>query len=122
MSTLEEMFVYDNLAEDVHESIILQGVLDTLEDSNIDIDDIIQNKRRITMKEFYIFNEQLTKWHVDGKYSIIDVIVALSNYSYSIHDLLTILTSENMLVLRESLASKYNKKIVTVTDMSDFFE
>lgn len=120
--SLEDMFVYDSLEDDVYESGLLKEIMDEFEEQGINLDAIIANKRRITMKSFHIFNDLLSQWHLEKRYSIVDVIVALSNYSYTINDIMLMLSSENVLFVRETLAAKYNKKIVTVTDSSEFFD
>lgn len=120
--SLEDMFVYDNMEDDVYEAGLLKEVMDEFEEQNIKLDDIISNKRRITMKSFHVLNELLSQWHLEKRYSIVDVIVALSNYSYTINDIMLLLNSENVLFVRETLAAKYGKKIVSVTDSSEFFE
>ena len=120
--SLEDMFVYDSMEDDVYEAGILKEIIGEFEEQKINLDDIIKNKRRITMKSFHIFNDLLSQWHLEKRYSIVDVVVALSNFSYSIDEIMLLLNSENVLYVRETLAAKYGKKIVTVTDSSEFFD
>lgn len=119
---IEEMLVYDGMDDEVYSDVLTRELLEEIKELGIDMDEIINDKRRIQLKSFYKFNDLITTWHQEQRHSIIDMVVALSNYSYNISDVLSMLSNENLLYLRESLATKYGKKIAVVTDMSDFFE
>lgn len=119
---LEEMLTVDNMDDEVYMDGILGEILQELRENKIDIEELSKNKRRVVVGSFHTLNSLISQWHLEKRYSIVDIVVALDNYGYSIGDVLSVLSCENQLFLREALAKKYNKKIVTVTDSSDFFE
>lgn len=119
---LEEMLTIDNIDDEVYMDGILGEILKEFKENNIDIEELSKNKRRVVVGAFHKLNSLISQWHLEKRYSIVDVVVALDNYGYSISDVISVLSCENNLFLRETLAKKYNRKVVTVTDSSDFFE
>lgn len=119
---LEDMFVEDNMDEEVYTGMVTEVIFKFVKDSNINLDEIVENKRRTMMKEFYILNSQISKWHLEKKFSIVDFSVALIEYGYSTNDVMSLLSSENSFYLREAMGQKHGKKTVNVIDGSNFFE
>lgn len=119
---LEDMFVEDNIDEEVFTGMVTEEIFKFVKESNINLDEIVSNKRRNIMKEFYVLNSQISKWHIDKKFSIVDFSLALIEYGYSTDDVMSLLSSENSFYLREALGKKHGKKTVNVIDGSMFFE
>lgn len=119
---LEDMFVEDNIDEEVYTKMVTEEIFKFIKESNINLDEIVSNKRRNIMKEFYVLNSQISKWHIEKKFSIVDFSLALIEYGYSTDDVMSLLSSENSFYLREALGKKHGKKTVNVIDGSMFFE
>ena len=119
---LEDMFVEDNIDEVVYTGMVTEEIFKFIKESNINLDEIVSNKRRNIMKEFYVLNSQISKWHLEKKFSIVDFSLALIEYGYSTDDIMSLLSSENSFYLREALGKKHGKKTVNVIDGSMFFE
>jgi len=119
---LEDMFVEDNIDEEVYTKMVTEEIFKFIKESNINLDEIVSNKRRNIMKEFYVLNSQISKWHLEKKFSIVDFSLALIEYGYSTDDVMSLLSSENSFYLREALGKKHGKKTVNVIDGSMFFE
>lgn len=119
---LEDMFVEDNIDEVVYTGMVTEEIFKFIKESNINLDEIVSNKRRNIMKEFYVLNSQISKWHLEKKFSIVDFSLALIEYGYSTDDVMSLLSSENSFYLREALGKKHGKKTVNVIDGSMFFE
>lgn len=119
---LEDMFVEDNMDEEVYTKMVTEEIFKFIKESNINLDEIVSNKRRNIMKEFYVLNSQISKWHLEKKFSIVDFSLALIEYGYSTDDVMSLLSSENSFYLREALGKKHGKKTVNVIDGSMFFE
>lgn len=119
---LEDMFVEDNIDEEVYTKMVTDEIFKFIKESNINLDEIVSNKRRNIMKEFYVLNSQISKWHIEKKFSIVDFSLALIEYGYSTDDVMSLLSSENSFYLREALGKKHGKKTVNVIDGSMFFE
>ena len=119
---LEDMFVEDNIDEEVYTGMVTEEIFKFIKESNINLDEIVSNKRRNIMKEFYVLNSQISKWHLEKKFSIVDFSLALIEYGYSTDDVMSLLSSENSFYLREALGKKHGKKTVNVIDGSMFFE
>lgn len=119
---LEDMFVEDNIDEEVYTKMVTEEIFKFVKESNINLDEIVSNKRRNIMKEFYVLNSQISKWHIEKKFSIVDFSLALIEYGYSTDDVMSLLSSENSFYLREALGKKHGKKTVNVIDGSMFFE
>lgn len=119
---LEDMFVEDNMDEEVYTKMVTEEIFKFIKESNINLDEIVSNKRRNIMKEFYVLNSQISKWHIEKKFSIVDFSLALIEYGYSTDDVMSLLSSENSFYLREALGKKHGKKTVNVIDGSMFFE
>ena len=119
---LEDMFVEDNIDEEVYTKLVTEEIFKFIKESNINLDEIVSNKRRNIMKEFYVLNSQISKWHLEKKFSIVDFSLALIEYGYSTDDVMSLLSSENSFYLREALGKKHGKKTVNVIDGSMFFE
>jgi phosphate uptake regulator len=86
------------------------------------IDELVKNKRRITMRSYHVLNTILADWHINEIHSIADVVIALDKFGHSVNDLLTVLSPENQMYLRENMAKRYGKKVVTVTKFDELFE
>ena len=119
---LEDMFVEDNIDEVVYTGMVTEEIFKFIKESNINLDEIVSNKRRNIMKEFYVLNSQISKWHLEKKFSIVDFSLALIEYGYSTDDVMSLLSSENSFYIREALGKKHGKKTVNVIDGSMFFE
>lgn len=119
---LEDMFVEDNIDEEVYTKMVTEEIFKFIKESNINLNEIVSNKRRNIMKEFYVLNSQISKWHIEKKFSIVDFSLALIEYGYSTDDVMSLLSSENSFYLREALGKKHGKKTVNVIDGSMFFE
>ena len=119
---LEDMFVEDNIDEEVYTNMVTEEIFKFIKESNINLNEIVSNKRRNIMKEFYVLNSQISKWHIEKKFSIVDFSLALIEYGYSTDDVMSLLSSENSFYLREALGKKHGKKTVNVIDGSMFFE
>lgn len=119
---LEDMFVEDNIDEVVYTGMVTEEIFKFIKESNINLEEIVSNKRRNIMKEFYVLNSQISKWHLEKKFSIVDFSLALIEYGYSTDDVMSLLSSENSFYLREALGKKHGKKTVNVIDGSMFFE
>lgn len=119
---LEDMFVEDNIDDEIFTGMVTEVIFKFIKDSNINLEEIIENKRRNVMKEFYVLNSQISKWHLEKKFSIVDFSLALIEYGYSTSDVMSILSSENSFYLREALGQKHGKKTINVISGSNFFE
>ena len=119
---LEDMFVEDNIDDEIFTGMVTEVIFKFIKDSNINLEEIIENKRRNVMKELYVLNSQISKWHLEKKFSIVDFSLALIDYGYSTSDVMSILSSENSFYLREALGQKHGKKTINVISGSNFFE
>ena len=119
---LEELLVVDNMDEEVFVDGIMKEIIEEIRKNNIDIDELVKNKRRITMRSYHVLNTILADWHINEIHSIADVVIALDKFGHSVNDLLTVLSPENQMYLRETMAKRYGKKVVTVTKFDELFE